>query len=510
MTTIKKADRLIPCTLAALAGAGLTFTYAPFSHWYLTPLLLAALFWLLQQKASAFPALLGFCFGLGWFGAGISWVHVSIADFGGLPLAGSIGLMLLLCAYLALYPALACWILVKAFGRKYWPLAIPFIWLLTEWLRSWVLTGFPWLSLGYSQIDSPMGGWMPLIGETGVSILLVIFACSLAWLIPRKNWLITALLLVVLYGGGYLISLYQWTTPKDKQADVVMVQGNIRQELRWVPEQDIPTMSKYRQMTEPYLDADLIIWPEAAVPKLEPMALDYLAELDQQLAGQGTGLITGIVNYNFESGNAYNQLIGLGSQNGEKQGHYAYPHANRYAKHHLLPIGEFIPMEDWLRGLAPIFDLPMSSFSRGAYQQTNLTANGYRLAPAICFEIAFPRQISANLHPYTDFILTVSNDAWFGRSHGPHQHMEIARVRAKEFGLPVLRATNNGITGVIDADGSILAQLPQFEADVLRTQVPLYKGATPYARFGELWTVILSILAAVLALWLPRSARFLS
>ncbi|GGD63414.1 apolipoprotein N-acyltransferase [Lacimicrobium alkaliphilum] len=493
-----------------MAGAGLTFTYAPFSHWYLTPVLLACLFWLLARKATEFPTLLGFCFGLGWFGAGISWVHVSIADFGGLPLAGSIGLMLLLCAYLAVYPALACRILVRVFRPQYWPLAISFVWLVTEWLRSWVLTGFPWLSLGYSQINSPLAGWMPLIGETGVSVLLVMFACTLSQTLPRKKLLISAILLLTLYGGGYLTGLHQWTTPNSKKADVVMVQGNIKQELRWIPEQDIPTMSKYWALTELHWDADLIIWPEAAVPKLEPLAVDFLSELDQQLAATGTGLITGIVNYNFESENAYNQLISLGSKNGEKQGHYAYPHSNRYAKHHLLPIGEFIPMEDWLRGLAPIFDLPMSSFSRGDYQQTNLTASSLRLAPAICFEIAFPRQIRANLHPYTDFILTVSNDAWFGRSHGPHQHMEIARVRAKEFGIPVLRATNNGITGIIDADGQILAQLPQFEAQALRAQVPLYKGTTPYARFGELWVTILSLLAAILTLWLPRSDKYLS
>ncbi|WP_088330866.1 apolipoprotein N-acyltransferase [Lacimicrobium sp. SS2-24] len=510
MTTTRKAKRLIPCLLAALTGAGLTLTYAPFSHWYLTPILLGALFWLLANRASSYPALLGFSFGLGWFGAGISWVHVSIADFGGLPLLGSVGLMVLLCAYLSLYPALACWLLVRIVRPGYWPLAIGFIWLVAEWLRSWMLTGFPWLSLGYSQIDSPLAGWMPLIGETGVSVLLVTLSCALARLVPRKQYALVLLLLFTFYGSGALIGLYQWTTAKDELTDVVMVQGNIKQELRWVPEQDLPTMNLYRQMTLNHLDADLIIWPEAAIPRLEPLALEYLDELDSHIGEQGTGLITGIVNYNFETGSAYNQLIALGSQNGEKHGHYAYPHVNRYAKHHLLPIGEFIPFESWLRGLAPIFDLPMSSFTRGDYQQTNLTANGYRVAPAICFEIAFPRQLSANLHPYTDFILTVSNDAWFGRSHGPHQHMEIARVRAREFGIPVLRATNNGITGIIDADGSILAQLPQFTTQVLRASVPLYAGTTPYARFGDLWATLLSFLAAILALWLPRSDRFLS
>ncbi|GAB3022771.1 apolipoprotein N-acyltransferase [Bowmanella dokdonensis] len=491
--------------LALLAGCGLTLGFAPFSLWLLVPALLGGFFWLLAFRASHYPFLLGFCFGLGWFGTGVSWVHVSIADFGGLPLIGSLSLMLLLCAYLSLYPALASWLLVRLVKRAWWPLAIPFIWLVCEWLRSWVLTGFPWLSLGYSQLQGPLGGFMPLIGETGVSMLLVMLSSALALMVPKRQFLSACLLLAVLLVCGLVLNQVKWTSPTGQQANLVMVQGNIKQELRWVPEQDKPTMQKYWQLTEPYLDADLIVWPEAAVPKLEPLALDYLHDVDVRLGAHGVGLVTGIVNYNFETRSAYNQLIVLGSRDGEPEGHYAYPYANRYAKHHLLPIGEFIPLEDWLRGLAPIFDLPMSSFSRGDYQQTNMTVKGYRLAPAICFEIAFPNQIRANLHQYTDFILTVSNDAWFGRSHGPHQHLEIARVRAKEFGLPVLRATNNGITALIDADGSIQASLPQFEEAVLSATLRQYRGTTPYARFGDLWAWLLGLLGLALSLWLPRA-----
>lgn len=487
--------------LVCLLGASLTLGFAPFDFWPLVPIALAAYFHLLTQASSPFK--LGFCFGLGWFGAGISWVHVSIADFGGLPLIGSLGLMLILCAYLALYPALASYFTRKYFAPVVWPLVLPFIWLCTESLRGWVLTGFPWLSIGYSQINSPLAGWIPVIGEFGVSGLLVMLSTVLALSISHKKYFSAGIVVLTCMLSGWVLNQYSWVKPSGKIASVAMVQGNIKQELRWAPEQDAPTMQKYLNMTAEHWQNQLIIWPEAAIPKLEPLAIDYLTELDQLAIEHQSGIITGIVNYNFESRQAYNNLIGLGLQHSDdKKGHYHYQHANRFAKHHLLPIGEFIPFEDWLRGLAPIFDLPMSSFTRGEYKQHNLVANGYHLAPALCFEIAFPRQISANLYADTDFILTVSNDAWFGHSHGPAQHLEIARVRAKEFGLPLLRATNNGITAFIDHKGKIQSRLPQFQAAVLSDNIQLVAGSTPYRYFGNLTAWLLATIGFCVAYWL--------
>ena len=257
-------------------------------------------------------------------------------------------------------------------------------------------------------------------------------------------------------------------------------------------------MDKYLNLTEPLWQNDLIIWPEAAVPKLESLAGSYLYHIDQRAANNNTALITGIVDYDFERDEAWNNLIVLGQrQTDQKHIPYRYQHSNRYAKHHLLPVGEFVPFEDLLRPLAPLFDLPMSSFSRGNFEQANLLANGIKLAPALCFEIAFPRQISANLNTDTDMIITVSNDAWFGDSHGPAQHMQIAQVRAKEFAKPVLRATNNGITAFVDEHGDIITQLPQFESGSISAQVWATRGFTPYARFGDMlpFTLLLLLVA---------------
>ena len=447
-------------------------------------------------------------FGLGWFGAGISWVHVSIADFGGLPLIGSIALMAILSAYLALFPALASYTVTKYFSIKNWPLALPFIWLIFEWIRGWFLTGFPWLSLGYSQTESPLSGWFPIIGEFGVSALLVFLCSVLALILFNKRWKTSFVIVFSYLLSGILLNQYQWANPTGETVKIAMVQGNIEQALRWTPEQDQPTMDKYRNMTNAHWSNDVIIWPEAAIPQLEPIATEYLQQIDQMAAQNSAGLITGIVNYNFESKQAFNHLIGLGqkyankaTQDDSSKGQYRYFHNNRFTKHHLLPIGEFIPLEDWIRGLAPIFDLPMSSFSRGEYQQPNLVAKGYHFAPAICFEIAFPNQVSANLYQNTDFIITVSNDAWFGGSHGPAQHLEIAQARAKEFGLPVLRATNNGVTAFINHKGNIQSRLPQFEAAVLSDEIKQVSGVTPYRSFGD-WPIWgLSIMMFGLGSW---------
>ncbi|MBU2978858.1 apolipoprotein N-acyltransferase [Alteromonas sp. C1M14] len=458
-----------------------------------------------QLSAVSRPFLCGWLFGLGWFGAGISWVHVSIADFGGLPLIASVSLMLLLCSYLALYPATALWVTKRYFPARLWPLALPFFWFIAEWVRSWMLSGFPWLSVGYSQAVSPLKGWLPIIGETGVTLIVIALAASITQVKQIKQAIAPSLAFATALLSGYILQSVDFVSVK-KTYQVAMVQGNIAQSIRWTPEHDGPTMEKYLSLTEPLWQSDLIVWPEAAIPKLEIMASDYLHTLDATAIENNTSLITGIVNYNWESQEAWNNLIVLGKQSAEDSTpQYTYFHSDRYAKHHLLPVGEFVPFEDFLRPLAPLFDLPMSSFSRGDYQQKNLMANGIHLAPAICFEIAFPRQVAANVHDDTDMIITVSNDAWFGHSHGPAQHLEIAQVRAMEMGRPVIRATNNGITAFINAKGEIVSALPQFESGSIVAPVQATKGLTPYKRYGDLFALFIGLAGLACAIGIKKT-----
>lgn len=487
------------CILLLMAGAANTLAFAPYSLWWLPFITLAILVWCTgRANHSKISALYGLCYGIGWFGVGISWVHVSIDQFGGLPFLAGLGVMALLVAYLALFPAFACWLYRKYSSPLLSALLFAACWTLAEALRGWLFTGFPWLSLGYSQTNHGLQHWAPLIGETGISFLLAFIAAIFAGII-QKHAFLTRFAYPVIAGCLLLVSPYLtlfkgWHT-QESSVSVALVQGNIKQEMRWIPEQEWPAMLKYLDLSEPYLNTDLIIWPEAAIPQLEPIAGGYLSNLDSKAFTNNTTIITGIIDYHFKTQQAWNNLIVVGKRNSsDAAGHYGYNHSNRYSKHHLLPIGEFVPFENWLRKLAPLFDLPMSSFSRGDYIQSNLLANGYHILPAICFEIAFAQQISANFTAKTQILLTVSNDAWFGDSIGPHQHLQIAQMRAAEFGRPLLRATNNGITATIDASGQIQKQLPQFTEAVLQDEIQLTSGQTPYSIIGN-WPLLgLSVL----------------
>ena len=268
---------------------------------------------------------------------------------------------------------------------------------------------------------------------------------------------------------------------------VLLVQGNVQQSLKWRADQQWPNILRYLDLTRPQYQHDIIVWPESAITALEPYADDVLYNIDQAASVNGAGLVTGIIDYQQLNDDFYNSVIVLGQEHAEQalEQPYQYGHSNRYQKHQLLPIGEYVPFESLLRPLAPLFNLPMSSFSRGAYQQPNLMANGHQLNTAICYEIAFSEQVRDNTHAGTDYLLTISNDTWFGDSHGPWQHMQIAQMRAKELGRPLLRATNNGVSAVTDEFGRILAMAPQFTATTVSAEVPQVSGQTLFARLGH-------------------------
>lgn len=497
--------------LSFITGLSLVFAYAPFSQWYLALFIPAIIFYHLSNKPPKKSAELMFFFALGWFSSGISWVHVSIDQFGGLPLSISLVLMLLLCLYLALFPAFAVYLAGYFSSEKklnLW-LLIPF-WLVSEYLRSVVLTGFPWLSLGYSQIDSPLANFAPLIGEVGITALIILINVCVVKILfsikqsSTKTLFSPMLYLFIIILGGYGLANIDWVHANGKTTKVALVQGNIAQSIKWSPEQEWPTMLKYLDLTRANYNADIVIWPESAIPAMEPAVQDYLSTVNRSALFNKSAIITGILNYNFESKEYFNSLIVLGrKQDKDDQGYY-YNHSNRYSKNHLLPIGEFVPFQELLRPIAPLFNLPMSSFSRGDYIQHNLIANNLHILPLLCFEIVFPHQLAANLTKKTNLLLTVSNDAWFGNSHGPHQHMEIARMRALEFGRPLLRSTNNGITAVVDHNGDFIARIPQFKEAVLTAEVELVTGETPYSQWPRLILAMLIIIPLIIIILLQR------
>lgn len=486
--------------IALLLGGSLIFSYAPFSQaWLVLPVLIALLF-TLRNTTPYMAWRIGFYFGLGWFSAGLSWIYVSIDQFGGLPVLASIAVLAVLFIYLSIFPALALF-LWKYSERWLGRLAIgvlPLTWLASESLRGWFLTGFPWLELGYTQTDGWLGNYAPWLGGVGITVVLWSIAISLyCWFEYRRKefGLIAFGLLVIPFA-------LPWISPlkaTGQEARVLLVQGNIEQSIKWNPDQHWQSLMTYLDLSRPhYPTHDIIVWPESAVTMPEPYTDDVLKNIDKALVDTNTTLITGIIDY--QNSEYFNTMIVLGLDAPYQPVEpYAHGHTNRYQKHQLLPIGEFVPFEDLLRPLAPLFDLPMSSFTRGDYKQPNLRAKGFHLAGAICYEIAFPAQVRANVSASTDYILTVSNDTWFGASHGPAQHMQIARMRALELGRPLLRATNNGITAVVDAYGNEIARAPQFTSTALSAEVPIVKGQTLFQLFGSLGAWLIAVILALVS-----------
>ena len=490
------------------SGASTALAFAPYQFWPVYILALAFTLIITSNLSSRSAFTHWLTFGFGSFAFGISWVHVSMAKFGGLPILVTILLMGVLALYLALFPAIAGYLFSRLAPRAkavHYLLLFPSLWTLAEWFRGWVLTGFPWLWAGYSQTNGPLAPLASVIGALGISFVIASLAGVLLLVYKRRAWLasiVTTATICICTLAAPSTSSVKVTGETIKLA---LVQGNIPQSMKWEPDALWPTMLKYMDLTRENMGADIFIWPEAAVPAPDYLVRDYLDNVNQVANLNDSAIITGIISHSQED--FYNSLIVLGNKKAQQQSEASYqvpatpgadsPLDNAYLKHHLLPIGEFVPLEDILRPIAPLFNLPMSSFARGDYQQQNLLAAGRKVAPAICYEIAFPEQLRVNVHADTDLLLTVSNDAWFGASNGPLQHMEIAQMRAIEFGRPLVRATNNGVTAIVNAKGDIVGKLPQFETGVLVKEVELVSGQTIFNRWGQ-WPIILFSICFIL------------
>lgn len=449
---------------------------------------------------------------MGFFTAGIHWVSVSIINFGGMPIAVAALLVILLCAYLSLYPTLCAYLLNRLSptpGLCRYFVAFPALWLITDWLRGWVLTGFPWLQLGYSQMDNPLVGFAPVLGVEGITFAMTLIVASIYYLITQKKILVPLVITSILLCAGYYLQSQQWTTAQPTKT-VALVQGNTPQAEKWLPGQRDSILDNYLQLSLKNDDADIIIWPESAIPALEFQVESFLEQTAALMAQSDTTLITGIINYQRKdfADKYYNAVIVLGKPSSDPSTgldsthNSASPGRNHYYKNKLLPIGEFVPFEDLLRPIAPLFNLPMSSFQRGGKHQPNLSADGVKIATAICYEIAFNQTLVNTVNENTGFILTVSNDAWFGHSIAADQHLEIARMRAFEFQRPVLRSTNTGISAVYDAHGQELGRTGKFETAVLRAEVSPSQGMTPFNTYGN--TPMLILMFAMLGLVLLR------
>lgn len=491
--------------LATLAGWLLPLSFAPYSYWFITPVAICLLLLALKGRQAASPLrerfrpsfTLGWFFGLGLFGNGVSWVYVSIHDYGytGAPLA--LALTTLFVMALALLPALQLGLYQRFLSRVSPVWSFPALWVLFEWLRSWLLTGFPWLYLGNGLVDSPLSAWLPVGGVYLASFLLVMSGSLLFQLSQQKLKLRTFVAwLVLVFAGAHLLNNQPWTTPSsEKSLEVAMVQGNIDQNEKWQRRYQQTFLQLYRNLTQDIQGSDLILWPETAVPLLYQHSGEYFRQVMADLP-QDTALITGIPQRLVTDGNLTAQYHNSIMVKGAGEG--------LYQKQKLVPFGEYVPLEEWLRGVISFFNLPMSSFVPGPQEQPLLVAKGVKIAPFICYEVVYPDFVRQQAMD-SNLLITISNDSWFGRSVGPHQHLQMAQVRAAENGRYMLRSTNNGITAIINPKGRIIASAPQFKQAIVRGEVYPMSGRTLFAQFGS--QPLLIFCALILLLQLIQSRR---
>ncbi|MFS2159746.1 apolipoprotein N-acyltransferase [Pseudomonas sp. Pseusp122] len=495
-----------PGNLLAMAAGGLTtLALAPFNIW---PLALVALivFYLGLRDLSSRQALWrGWCYGFGLFGAGTSWIYVSIHTYGDAPVLLAGFLMLLFTASIAWFFALPAWLWARWIRRSEAPLAdalaFAALWFAQEMFRGWFLTGFPWLYSGYSQLDGPLSGLAPMGGMWLISFCLALTAallCNLWRLRERKSFLAAGVVLLLApWVLGLALKNHAWTSPSGTPLKVAAIQGNVAQSMKWDPQQLNAQLALYRDLTFTGKPVDLIVWPETAVPVLKESAEGFLSVMGRFAADRHAALITGVPIRQKGGRGEYRYYNGI-TVVGEGDG--------TYLKQKLVPFGEYVPLQDLLRGLISFFDLPMSDFARGPADQALLQAKGYQIAPFICYEVVYP-EFAASLAKNSDLLLTVSNDTWFGTSIGPLQHLQMAQMRALEAGRWMIRATNNGVTGLINPFGQITEQIPQFEEGVLYGEVTPMHQLTPYLRWRSWPLLILSGLIFAWALVASRIAK---
>jgi apolipoprotein N-acyltransferase len=482
--------------LAAPAGAALALAFAPASLVPLAFLCPAVLFLLWQGATPRSAAWCGFLFTGGTFLAGTYWLYHSIHLVGGAPLWIAAFLMLGLVAIMGSYTAALGYAVARwgaATGPLRWLVLLPAGWVLVEWFRGWFLSGFPWLALGYTQLDTPLAGFAPVVGVYGTSLAVALVAGALVTLLlGGRSARIVAVAAIAAVGiAGTALGRAGWTEARGTRVTVALVQGAVPQSMKWEPGQRERTLDLYAELTIPHLGAGIIVWPEAALPALESDIRGYLESLHATAGAQGSDVVMGLLRRDRATGAFHNSMVALGATE------------QWYDKRRLVPFGEFFPVpaavRDWLR----LMNLPYSDFVPGAREQAPLAAGGELLAPTICYEDAYASE-QLSLARRSTLLVNVTNDAWFGDSTAPHQHLDISRMRSLETGRPMLRATNDGVTALIAHDGALEGTLPQFQPGVLTGVVQPRVGLTPYVRFGNAPVLALVALGLAAGLWRAR------
>lgn len=485
--------------IAAMAGSAMPLAFAPFSLWPVAILSPAILIYQLPflTKAKQF-FWLGWVYGLGYFGFGVYWIYNSLHVYGHAPPFVAGGLTALMIITLALFIACVLYfyhLLGKRFSQQTMLWALPFMWFSMEWFKGWVLTGFPWLSVGYAHVASPLSGFAPIIGVYGLSSLSILVSVLLVLWLRRKSLIYLVLILPVGL-AGYALQQLEWTNVSTQPPlNVSMIQGNIPQEMRWRSSDRQKIIESYWSTTQDYWSSGLIVWPEAAIPgRSEDLQKHVLQPMSLKTRDKNTSLLTGILVSNWMNREYFNSMLLLGTNEGV------------YHKRHLVPFGEYYPFRELLSFMKSYIKIPMSDMSAGPKQQPLMQVKGNYLGVSICYEDVFSRDINLDL-PQANILVNTSNDAWFGDSLAPHQHLEIAQMRSLEVERPMIRSSNTGRSAFIDYKGRVLHATEQFKAQTLTAQVQGREGSTPFLKFARVqpWLAVLILLVMLLALRKPQN-----
>ena len=476
--------------LAPLFGVLLTFSFAPYDFSYFSTIALVFFYGFCAIQTSTRAALSGYLFGLGLFGSGIWWVYISIHDFGGAdPLFAGL-LTFLLVALWAIFPALTAYLSAKAFTSQVgvWCriLAVGLIWVVIEYLRGdWLLNGFPWLQIAYSQLNTPLAGYAPIMGVYGIGFLLAVSGCLLFECGRHNSFRLQGVLILsLIWGAGWGLRQVQWTHAIGEPIAVTLVQGNIDQDQKWQENQKTRTLRLYQQLTEQHWDSNVIIWPETSVPAfLSEVKTYFLDPLSTKARQHGVDILVSLPTEGAGK-DYYNSVMTLGQTE------------SLYHKQHLLPFGEYLPLQPLSGWVLDQLNIPLGSFTAGIAEQPLLSAGGYAFVSTICYEDAFGELVRHQVEQAA-YLVNVTNDGWFGDTSEPFQHMQLAQMRALETGRYLVRATNSGLTGFVLPNGQISKQAPLFETTTLTDTIVPMAGVTPYAKFGDK-TVFAGLLVLVM------------
>tara|TARA_Y100000590_G_scaffold446679_1_gene580723 strand:+ start:343 stop:1833 length:1491 start_codon:yes stop_codon:yes gene_type:complete len=464
--------------LTFIAGLIFPFGFAPFDIWPLTIISLSIFLYVLERRLSRNSFLLGFVYGLGLWSLGVSWVYVSIHYHGNQGILSSLLITILFIFFLSLYTGLTSY-LIKKFRtsnkKLNYLIIFPVVWVTVEIIRSHLFTGFPWLIVGTSLAGTSMGGWIPILGVYGASILAVMISGSLVLIFGIKKKLdwSPALITVTILLSSFILNKINWTW-EISNIQVSIYQPNLTLKEKWSSKGVRQTMSMISKSISDAQEGEFIFFPETAIIFDKEDLHTWISDIDKEAKARSISLISGIIAKDLQNPGLierYNRIEGFGAVTGH------------YDKIHLVPFGEYIPLRNYLDKILDILGINLINTLPGE-SYSLLETNNIAISASICYEIAFSDLVRKTARK-SNLLVTISNDTWFGASIGPEQHLEIAQSRAQEHQKSLIRATNSGISAIIDRKGDVLNRQGFFEDKKIKENVYIYEGNTPFSIVGN-------------------------